>query len=137
MLLLLLLLLRRLLLLLPLLSLSRLTADVFSSLCSPPRFLFPSQQEVSPEHSTEEASHKTAAVKQLADLMEMGHHAQRVMPYCDGTSTVNEIVHELCLEDEVGSRTTEAVVAAAAAAAYTSARARHSICRTLHLLPLT
>ena len=58
--------------------------------------------------------------KQLAELMEMGFHAELALPYCDGISTVDEIVDKLCLEgDEVGSRTTDAVVAAAAAAAPT------------------
>ena len=106
-----------LLLLLPLLPTSRLTAiflpaDVFSSLRAPPRLLLPSQQE----DTTEEASHKAAVEEQLAELMEMGYHSERVWPFCDGISTVDEIVDELCLEeDEVGSRTTDAVVAAAAA----------------------
>ena len=77
--------------------------------------------------------------KQLAALMEMGFVAKRALPYCDGTSTVNEIVHKLCLEDEVGSRTAEAIVAAAAAAAPIPdpARATAYACRTPHLSPVT
>ena len=42
--------------------------------------------------------------KQLAELLQMGYQIEGVQLYCDGTSSMNEIMEKLCGEDEVSSR---------------------------------
>ena len=56
------------------------------------------EEEATEKVATEEEA--TAKEKQLKVLMEMGYHAERAFPHCDGFSPVDAIVATLCLEDD-------------------------------------